>query len=150
MQGINLDKPINYRVASFRYFEKGECHCTRFCEDNVLVMVFSGVLRFSENGNQVEVKAGEYYIQKKNCNQGGEIPSDSPKYLYVHFNAEWTGEETALYYKGKFDYSLLSSLMQKLDYASHNNALYSEQHYLFLKLLLRKKWKFLCISPTYL
>ena len=139
MQGINLDKPITYRVASFRYFEKGECHCTRFCEENVLVMVFSGVLRFSENGNQIEVKAGEYYIQKKNCYQGGEIPSDSPKYLYAHFNGEWTDGASSLAYKGNFDYNDLIGLMQKLDYSSHNNELYSQQQYLFLKLLLSLK-----------
>ncbi len=141
MLGIDLNKQINYRVASFRYFDENECHCTRFCEDNVLVMVFSGVLRFSENGKQIEVKKGEYYIQRKNCYQGGEIPSDSPKYLYVHFNGEWTDGETALSYQGKFDYNALSKLMQKLDFASHNNAVYSEQEYLFLKLLLSLKQK---------
>ena len=141
MQGINLNKPILYRVASFRYFEENECHCTRFCKDNVLVMVFSGVLRFSENGKQIEVKKGEYYIQQKNCYQGGEIPSDSPKYLYVHFNGEWTDGETSLIYKGKFDYNALSNLMQDLNYASHNNFVYSEQEYLFLKLLLSLKQK---------
>ena len=139
MEGINLNKPILYRVASFRYFEENECHCTRFCEENVLVMVFSGILRFSENGNQIEVKAGEYYIQKKNCYQGGEIPSDSPKYLYVHFNGEWTDGALSLAYKGNFDYNDLIGLMQKLDYASHNNGLLCEQQYLFLKLLLSLK-----------
>ena len=136
MLGVNLDRQIKYRLASFRYFEENECHCTRFCEENVLLLVFSGILRFSENGKQIEVKAGEYYIQRKNCYQGGEIPSDSPKYLYVHFDGEWTDEESSLSYKGKFNYNDLSSLMQKLDNASHNENLYSYQQYLFLELLL--------------
>ncbi len=136
MQGINLNKPILYKVASFRYFDENECHCTRFCEDNVLLLVFSGVLRFSENGKQVEVKKGEYYIQEKNCYQGGEIPSDSPKYLYVHFDGEWTNSDSALIKSGRFDYDALSEEMGKLDYASHNGYLYGEQQYLFLKILL--------------
>ncbi len=139
MKGIDLNKPMLYRVASFRYFEKGEHHCTRFCEENVLLLVFSGVLRFSEDGKQIEVKAGEYYIQRKNCYQGGEIPSDSPKYLYAHFDGEWTDNLSALPYKGVFDYNDLNELMQRLDYASHNNKLYSEQQFLFLKLLLSLK-----------
>lgn len=139
MEGINLNKPILYRVASFRYFEENECHCTRYCEENVLVMVFSGVLRFSENGRQIEVKEGEYYIQQKNCYQGGEIPSDSPKYLYAHFDGDWTSEPFALSRRGNFDYNANYELMQKLDYASHNNGLLSEQQYLFLKLLLSLK-----------
>lgn len=139
MEGINLNKPILYRVASFRYFEENECHCSRYCEENVLVMVFSGVLRFSENGKQIEVKKGEYYIQQKNCYQGGEVPSDSPKYLYAHFDGEWTSEPFALSRRGNFDYNANYELMQKLDYASHNNGIYCEQQYLFLKLLLSLK-----------
>lgn len=65
MIGINLDKPMEYVYASFRYFEEGEKHTTRICKDDVLLLVFDGILAFTEDGVDVSVGAGEYYIQKK-------------------------------------------------------------------------------------
>ena len=64
MAGIDFNSPILYRHASFRYFEKNEHHITRFCIDNVLLLVYEGVLRFSEDGEEKEVRAGEYYIHE--------------------------------------------------------------------------------------
>ncbi len=136
MVGIDLNKPVFYKYASFRFFQKKECHITRFCHDNVLLLVYNGILRFSEDGEEQEVCAGEYYIQKKNCKQAGAVASDAPQYLYVHFDAEWTDAPEALAYRGRFDPSLLFELMTRIDRASHQNELYSELQYLLLKLLL--------------
>ena len=136
MAGIDFNSPILYRHASFRYFEKNEHHITRFCIDNVLLLVYEGVLRFSEDGEEKEVRAGEYYIQKKNCHQAGAIASDAPQYLYVHFDAEWTDDPRALPMRGYFDVSLLFDLMTRLNRASHQSAPYTELQYLLLKLLL--------------
>ena len=141
MRGINLDLPILYKYASFRYFGKHEHHITRFCRDNVLLLVFRGALRFSENGEAVTVCAGEYFIQQKNAYQGGEQASDAPEYLYVHFDAEWTEDMTALPYRGSFDHGLLFDLMAKLDQASHSDGPRIERQYLFLKLLLALRTK---------
>lgn len=136
--GIDLNKPIVYKHASLRFFEQGERHITRFCPDNVLLLVYEGTLRFSEEGVLREVKAGEYYIQRKNCHQGGQRPSDAPKYLYVHFDGEWT--EGGLAERGRFDYAALSPLMERMDAAAHRSeeegGSYAEREYLLLKLLL--------------
>lgn len=139
MFGIDLDNIISYNHAAFRFFEKKEHHITRFCTDNVLLLVFDGVLRFSENSQEIEVHAGEYYIQRKNTYQAGELASDTPRYLYVHFDAEWTSGENALPYKGNFDYSLLSGLMERIDVAAHQNRPHIDRQYLLLKLLLALK-----------
>ena len=141
MKGIDLNKPIQYKYASFRFFEKKEHHVTRFCPYNVLLLVYDGVLRFSEDGEEREVHAGEYYIQRKNCHQGGEAVSDAPQYLYVHFDGEWTNSTGALPQSGRFDSQLLFELMKKIDTASHQKEQLAELQYLFLKLLLalRKK-----------
>ena len=136
MRGIDLNLPITYKHASLRFFEKNERHITRYCGDNVLLLVYEGILRFSEEGEQREVRAGEYYIQKKNCHQAGEYVSDAPKYLYVHFDAEWSDSPDALSKNGVFDYASFSDLMTKIDNASHGNHTYAERQYLFLKLLL--------------
>lgn len=143
MQGIDLNKPAICKCASFRYFQKKEHHITRFCPDDVLLLVFDGVLRFSEDGEEIEVSTGEYYIQQKNRYQGGAIASDEPTYFYVHFCGEWTEQPNALPARGHFDASLLFDTMTKLDRASHQNAPYCELQYLFLKLLmpLRKEIK---------
>lgn len=136
MAGIDLNSPILYKCASYRFFEKKEHHIARTCPDNVLLMVYEGVLRFSEDGEQIRVSAGEYYIQRKNIYQAGEVASDAPKYLYVHFDGEWSDQSNALPCRGNFDYSKLSELMLKINTASHQKFLYAEQQYLFHKLLL--------------
>ncbi|MBO5042024.1 MAG: helix-turn-helix transcriptional regulator [Clostridia bacterium] len=141
MHGIDLNSPIQYEFASFRFFEKKEHHIERFCCVNVLLMVYEGVLRFSEDGEQVEVGAGEYYIQRKNRYQAGELPSDAPHYLFVHFDGEWSEQPDALPYRGSFDYTKLSELMQQIDTASHQKYVYAEQQYLFHKLLLSLRQK---------
>ena len=141
MYGIDLNSPILYEFASFRFFEKKEHHIERFCSVNVLLMVYQGILRFSENGKQVEVHAGEYYIQRKNCYQAGELASDAPHYLFVHFDGEWSDHPNTLPYTGRFDHAKLSELMQRINTASHQKYLYAEQQYLFHKLLLSLRQK---------
>ena len=125
MQGVNLDKPIRYINASLRFFKEGEHHVERFCEDDVLLLVYSGVLRFSENGEQKEISAGEYYIQRHGMHQGGETASDNPKYLYIHFLAEnWAAEGNILPKRGKFEYSALKADMEEMNRLSHSGAPY--------------------------
>jgi AraC-like DNA-binding protein len=141
MFGIDVNQTIAYKHASFRYFNPNEHHITRFCEYNVLLLVFAGVLRFSEDGEQQEVHAGEYYIQRKNCHQAGELASDTPHYLYIHFDGEWIDSDESLPYKGSFDYALLSELMGSIDEAAHRNTPYAELQYLMLKLILRLRGK---------
>ena len=141
MYGIDLNSPLHYEFASFRFFEKKEHHIERFCSVNVLLMVYRGVLRFSEDGEQVEVHAGEYYIQKKNRYQAGEVASDAPHYLFVHFQGEWSDQPGALPCRGSFDHAKLSELMQRIDTASHQKYTYAEQQYLFHKLLLSLRQK---------
>ena len=141
MNGIDLNRPIHYQFASLRHFEKKEHHIERFCSVNVLLLVYQGVLRFSENGEQVEVRAGEYYIQRKNCYQAGELASDAPHYLFVHFDGEWSHQPDALPYRGSFDYAKLSELMMKINTASHQKYVYAEQQYLFHELLLSLRQK---------
>jgi len=135
MTGLDLNRPIEYIYASLRYFTKNEHHVTRFCRDHVLLMVFEGVLRFSEEGTQYEVHPGEYHIQRANTHQSGEIVSDSPKYLYVHFRGTVTDSEESLPLRGRFDYIELRSLMEELDRLSHGNGNMTELTGRFFMLL---------------
>lgn len=122
--GIDLSKDIHYLHASFRYYAPNEHHVTRYCNDNVLLLVFEGVLRFGENGTQYEVGAGEYFIQKHCCYQSGELASDAPKYLYIHFNADWRDDNCSLARRGSFNYARLKDKMEEMNELAYSDAPY--------------------------
>lgn len=140
--GIDLNKDVKYLCSSFRYFAENEHHVTRYCNDNVLLLVFDGVLRFGENGVQHEVHAGEYYIQRHNCYQTGELVSTCPKYLYVHFQADWTDTPPFIPSRGKFDPNELKEDMQKMNDLCYSDAPYlikAAQLYKILSVLAKEK-----------
>ena len=125
-----------YKFSSFRFFEKDEKHVDRICNEDVLLLVFSGTLRFSENGILIEVGEGEYYIQEKGIHQAGVVPSDEPKYYYVHFAGEFSDEERGyLKVKGIFDRNRVEALIKKLETARISNAPAIERHNTFLSIL---------------
>ena len=124
MKRLDLSKNLAYRHASLRYFNPGEYHCTRICNDDVLFMVLDGVLRINEDGIDYEIGPGEYHIYRHGGYQLGKYPSDSPKYLYVHFSGEWTEDESGLSPDGNFDYATLKPLMKELDVLQYSRAPY--------------------------
>lgn len=135
MYGIDLNNPILFRHASLKYFEKGEHHVNRVLPYDVLLLVFDGVLRFSEDGVEHEVSPERYYIQKAFSKQCGDIVSESPQYLYVHFNAEWSDCPYSLSTVGTFSYDLLKDSMRKLDKLSHSECSYIEKTHIFYEIL---------------
>ncbi len=122
-----------YMFSHDRIFESGEKHVTRVCREDVLILMFSGTLRFSEEGQAVEVKAGEYYIQKHDGYQQGLIASDMPVYYYVHFMAEWSGER-GIRKSGVFP-AQVCALTQRLDELSALNAPLLEKSAVFYQIL---------------
>lgn len=139
MEGMDLNRPMQYQFASFRYFAPGEHHMTRICKRDVLLLVTEGCLRFSEDGIAHEVSAGEYYIQKRGSHQQGDVASDSPKYLYVHFLGEWSEEEPVLPRRGTFSIKGMESLLKQLDKACHEGRTLAEQLSLFYRILTELK-----------
>ena len=123
MKYLSGDAIPQYKFSSYRFFEKGERHVERFCNDDVLLLVFKGTLRFSENGVAREVSGGEFYIQEKGLYQSGDKVSDSPEYYYVHFNGKIAETERGyLAIKGSFDKRLIEELVKKLETAKTSNA----------------------------
>ena len=135
MSGINLRKPIQYLHSSLRFFNPGEFHISRLCQDDVLLLVYDGVLRFTEDGIAYEIGPGQYHIQHRNSAQSGSVPSDAPKYLYVHFLSEWTDDSDALPRSGSFSIPSFQPLMERLDHLAHSHAPYVLQTALFYQLL---------------
>lgn len=139
MFGIDLNKSIEYEVASLRFFNKNEHHITRFQKSDILLMVYDGILRFSENGIPYEIKPGEYFIQKGYSIQKGEVPSDEPKYLYVQFFGSWSEKdgENILKRKGNFDYESYKNIIEKLDKDANTQTPYIQKMASFLTILSR-------------
>lgn len=119
---LNMDLLPQYEMSSFRCFEKEERHVTRICREDVLVMVFDGVLRFYENGHLVEVSKGQYYIQRKGLLQEGTVESDMPQYYYVHFKGAFESGKHMLSLYGEADISELYPLFQQLEFLQHAGA----------------------------
>ncbi len=114
MEYLDLTKSIDYSTSSYRYFKPHEHHVKRFMKEDVLLLVFSGVLRFSENGKETEVSAGQYYIQKHGVFQDGIKESDAPRYFYVHFMGSWSCL-SGLNKRGRFNSALITPLVKRLD-----------------------------------
>jgi len=112
---LNAGVLPQYRLSSFRRFEKGESHVSRICPDDVLVLVFDGVLRFSENSTPVETAKDEYYIQKSGLWQQGVVPSDSPQYFYIHFHGDFSPSSNAIPLSGHFDSAAFMPLFCRLE-----------------------------------
>lgn len=74
-----------YTCSAYRQFEEGEFHLTRTFGEYVLLIVIDGTLRFTENGKDVEVSAGQWYLQRPNLHQTANFASDKPYYYYLHF-----------------------------------------------------------------
>ena len=121
--------------SHYRQFVPGEKHITRFCDEEVAVFLFSGVLRFVENGVPVEVHPGEYYIQKRRLFQQGLLPSDSPYYYYIHFYGEWS-ETDGIRPHGRYP-DEIRPLFQKLDELCQLNASVLAQNAVFYDILSR-------------
>jgi AraC-like DNA-binding protein len=82
--------------------------------------------------------------------QYASFPSDSPKYLYVHFSGSWTeeGSKNVLPKRGCFDYGKIRSVMEDLDRLSHGDSLLLQRHHKFYELLLNiyKRDKRKCLA----
>lgn len=134
MPQIDMNSPIIIKTASLRYFGKEERHITRTCPDEVLLLVLEGVLRFTEDGRAFALSAGEYRVQRAGSTQSGPVPSDEPKYMYVHFKAD-TVREGGLPRDGSFDVETLLPAVRRLDLLSHGEGTLTERSAVFFEIL---------------
>ncbi len=110
-----------FRLSSMRRFAKGEHHVTRISTQSVLILMFSGVLRFSEAGVPIELCEGEYYIQRAGLWQEGVRESECPIYFYIHFDGSFSEGAGGLSLRGKFDKDKITHYIQSIErhYKNH-------------------------------
>ena len=92
MMFLNPNILPDFSFSHYRRFQPGEKHVTRRCREDVLILMISGILRFTENGTDYEIMPGEYYIQQHGMEQQGIAESDLPYYYYIHFHGGWSME----------------------------------------------------------
>lgn len=115
-----------FAECSMRTFNKIEYHVTRTFRYNVLILMLGGILRFRESGKDIELRKGEFYIQRAGLFQEGVVPSESAKYFYIHFEAVFS-EKGSVPICGTFDIVELSPFITSLEraYFSPNASIFS-------------------------
>lgn len=133
---IDTEKGMDFYHASLRYFNKGEHHIKRLCGYDVILFVFDGVLRFSEDGKEYEVGAGEYFVQKRGGSQDGRLPSTSPGYFYIHCKLHYS-ETGGIARRGTYDIPTMKPLFFELDRLCHQNGSFFQKNAVFYSIMSR-------------
>ena len=81
---------------------------------SVLILMRKGILRFNENGIPIELKKGEYYIQRPYLLQEGIESSDMPNYYFIHFTGHYL-PDGSLPLRGKFNIDEIQKIIDKFD-----------------------------------
>lgn len=124
--------------SSFREFYPKEHHVERYIEENVMILMLRGVLRFEEDGTPQELTSGTWYVQRGGRYQTGLAESDSPYYFYIHFQGDMILSSNAdvLPLSGTFSLQQLDPLLHTLDDLERKQLFCRfEKQILFLQLL---------------
>ena len=133
---LNIPPWPEYVSSNYRYFVEGEKHVTRFCKEFVLIFMLEGTLSFTENGIDINLHPGEWYIQQPDLLQEGRVGCPSPVYYYTHFRAfsnnieqienkvslEENSSKLTFNIKGKFEPYTMKPLLDNLEYLSKTGA----------------------------
>ncbi len=113
MKCLSFIEPPRYIFSNHKQFLPHEKHMQRLFDEDVLIIMLDGVLRFTEDGESFELKTGDYYIQRAGLWQDGPIESDVPSYYYIHFKGTYTDDE-GLPIRGTFDTADISKAIDNL------------------------------------
>lgn len=101
---LDLNQKIDYLGGDYKRFSAGEYHVTRYSLTDILILMLDGTLYFSEDGREVAVSKGEYYLQRQGLYQSSCRPSDDAYYIYLDFRGKWSEEGIyGMPVRGNFD-----------------------------------------------
>lgn len=132
---LSLNTLPEYVLSGFRYFDKHEKHVTRYCKDDVLLLMFDGILRFHEEGKPIALSQNQFYIQKRGLLQEGIEESSQPQYYFIHFYGDFSPDKKTLPLSGTADISALMPYFQELDLLQAMNASKVDISSVFFKIL---------------
>jgi len=100
---LNSIPAPEYFICAKKEFLPLEEHVTRIYERSVLILMMSGTLKFLENGKEIILSTGDYYIQQQHILQEGVPLDDPPVYIYIEFCGSFSDGDHGLPVKGRFD-----------------------------------------------
>ena len=136
---LNLDILPSYCYSAFKIFAEGEKHVIRYCEEDVLIIMLSGTLYFTEDKIPVTLTKGQYYIQKHGLFQEGVIPSSDARYYFVHFHGNFTECINSLPLRGEAYFSEAFEGFERLDFLQVIKASAVEKNAEFYRILSKLK-----------
>ncbi len=109
-----------YVLSDYRFFAPHERHITRTCGEYVLLILFDGILNFTEEDEEVVLSSGTWYLQRPGLRQSALRESSCPRYFYIHFhmppdlNSYAQQHVLRMPIRGKCDYRLYDSFFKEL------------------------------------
>lgn len=113
MLKLSFNKLPHYIYSNHRQFHAHEHHIDRLFNEDVLIVMRKGILRFSEDDQPVELHANEYYIQRAGLKQTGLKESDKPNYFFIHFKGTYE-RNGALPLRGTFEIKTIQPILDEL------------------------------------
>lgn len=90
---LKYSPPPNFIFSAKKVFEPDELHITRICDKSILILMTDGILRFREDGRDVELREGEYYIQRHHLLQEGVRLGELPVYYFIEFFGSYSEDD---------------------------------------------------------
>ena len=85
----------------------------RIFNEDVLILMQNGILRFSEDGQPIELHANEYYLQRAGLYQTCPLESEIPNYFFIHFHGTFE-ENGALPLHGTLRYESIHPILEEI------------------------------------
>lgn len=113
MIGLSFNKLPHYIYSNHRQFLAHEHHIDRVFNEDVLILMRKGILRFTEDNDAIELHANEYYIQRAGLSQSSIKESDKPNYFFIHFHGNFE-ENGGLPIRGTFQSKSIQPLLDEI------------------------------------
>ncbi len=111
---LNFSPTPEFYICATKVFEENELHVTRIYNKSVLILMMDGELRFKEDGKEMSLKRGEYYIQRDGLLHQPLPIRETPVYFYIEFFGSF-GEGDGLPIYGRFDPKNIVPLLESCE-----------------------------------
>ena len=99
---LSIERLPGYYNCEKKEYEQGEMYPAGRCNCSVIIFVMSGILRFSEEDEIIELTTGEYYIQQEGFMHEGNVKCDTPVFYSIEFPGDFKPND-GISIRGTFD-----------------------------------------------
>lgn len=121
---LNLNPIPSFNACRTVVFGKNKQYITRtYYRISVLIFVLDGELRFREDGKEIAISKGEYYIQRDGLFQEGLPNVEPPTFFYVEFMGTYSDSFFGIPIRGTFDEKKIIPIANKLEELFRQNSM---------------------------